>query len=346
MPIRLSLVRLQRQLGNHEQAVEELRELFERDACLPEAWREYALVEQARGDVREASAALQPLKILGAATPEEIMTVMGQQPRIGRLPEGFFASPGIGTIVTDPALRPITDLVVALSPAFPKLYPMDPARYGLGRRDRGIVPSGSPLRAVADEVAGLLDVAGFDLYFHQKTTSDVSVELGKPPSLFVPEWAGSLPRSALVFLLARPLVNVARDVHVVYRVSTQELGLVLAGAARQVVPAFRSGVGIEAELEEHERAVARAIPRRSRKAVTTAAEQYARAPGDLKRWVREVHRSAARIALLLSDDLVAAMELVQRTSGETLQREGAATDLLRFWSSEAAVRHRRGGSAT
>lgn len=342
---RLYLARLLRQIGNYEQAVEELRELFGRDARIADSWREYALVKQAGNDAREVAAATQALKLLGAATPEELVSVMAHQPGALAVPQGFLSSPGLGDIHTDPAHRHITELVAALEPALAKLYPMDPGRYGLTKRDRIHVASVSPFRVVADDIAKLFDVGGFELYFHNQSTPDVSLELGKPPALFIPEWAGSLPRQSLVFLFSRLLINIARGAHVVYRVSTKELALLLAGATRNVVPSFRSGAGVEAEIEDRARALAKAVPRRSRKAVTAAAEQYARAPSDLERWVAEVYASADRAALLLSDDLSASIEVISRITGDTLERKGPAAKLLRFWASETAVRFRRASAS-
>jgi hypothetical protein len=344
MITRLQLARLLRKMGTPELCLGELQHVFKASAIETAAWREYVMAQKAIGNEREASAAAQALNLLKAATAEEMVVTLGYQPRpVVNLGE-LLNSPGLNLLNTDPTLQPITELVSALSPAFAKLYPTDPGSFGLSKRDRIHAASLSPMRAVADELASLLGVGGFDLYIHSQPSSDLSIGLGKQAAIFVPEWGSKLSRSSLVFLLARPLVNIRRGVHIVHRISRGELTLLLAGAARGSMPGFGAELGREVELEERARTLTKAIPRRSRKGVALVAEEYARkyarTPAPLDQWFEVVHQTAARAALLLADDLNASIDLVKQTTAETIEREGTATDLLRFWVSDTAVRFR------
>ena len=105
----------------------------------------------------------------------------------------------------------------------------------------------------------------------------------------------------------------------------------------------RAALGItEDDLEEKSKLIARYTPRRSRKTMLAAAERYAADSGDLRAWGKQVHTNAARVALLFCDDLVAALEVIEQTTRQTLKQDGLAADLVRFWVSNEAVQFRRG----
>jgi len=50
--------------------------------------------------------------------------------------------------------------------------------------------------------------------------------------------------------------------------------------------------------------------------------------------------TASRVALLVCDDLVAAVKVLERTSREALKDNASAADLVRFWVSDPAIRFR------
>lgn len=338
---RLELGRRLRRLRNNDQAIDEIRLLLEHDVTIPSAWHELSQSLVGIGDAKEASAAAQPLRILKEATPEGLQAAMERNSRPGQIRPEQLTIPAFRKLLVDPARDPIAGLVTAMSGTLMKLYPTQPDRYGLSRRDRVHTRAISPTRAIADQMAMLLGIPGLDLYVHQGTERDLSVGLGKPPALFVPEWAGELSEASLVFFLVRPLVNITQELHAVDRVSSKTLAVLLAAATRQVVPGFGGGAASEAELDEQSRLIARYTPRRTRRIMASAAERYAAAPGDLKRWIKQVRTNAARIALLFCDDLIAALEVVEKTTGKTIYKGGLAADLARFWVSADAAQYRR-----
>jgi hypothetical protein len=83
------------------------------------------------------------------------------------------------------------------------------------------------------------------------------------------------------------------------------------------------------------------LSRKERRIVEQAAARVSTAaPVDFERWIKSVQTTVSRIALLVSDDLVAGVKIIERTSHENLKDTGSAADLVRFWVSDPAIRFR------
>ena len=338
---RLHLAQRLNRLGEHGEAITELRRLLSHSVSMPAAWRELSRALHAAGEAREAALAAQPLILLGAATPNEQETLQKRRPRAAQAPLGFFGPERIRKIEGRTPHDATTVFVQNLSAVFAKLYPGDPKRFGVGRRERLTNRATSPLRDVAERIAEVLGIQAFDLYVHPRADRDIGVELGPPATLFVPQWAEQLSEPGLTFLLARPLVNIARDIHAFYRVPTHELAILLAAAVRDADPMYETKIVNESVLEEKAKLVSRFVPRRSRKTIKTAADDFAARPADVEQWIAQMEQTAARVALLIADDLIAAINVVQRTTGETIQSGTLPAELMRFWVSAQAGRIRQ-----
>ena len=106
----------------------------------------------------------------------------------------------------------------------------------------------------------------------------------------------------------------------------------------------------EDSITSSSRRVSRALPWIGRGGIEDAARDYAAARRvDVADFVRRVRTSAARAALLVADDLTAAVTAVRRSEGDLSGVTGAtladgnrlAEDLLGFWVSEGALAVRR-----
>jgi tetratricopeptide (TPR) repeat protein len=338
---RLHLAQRLHRLGEHDQAIVELRALLQEDARVADAWRELSQVLHSTGEAKEAALAAQPLLVLGAASPEEQETLIKRRPLAAHAPPDFFTPERVARLRPNSFWITTTELVQQLAPVWGKLYPADTRPYGVSRRDRLTSRSTSALRDVAERIAESLGVQTFELYVHQRGDRDVSLELGMPATLMVPQWASELPEPALVFLLARPLFYVSNELTVVPRLEPRELGLMLAGAAVDAVPHYKTNLASEQEVEERAKLIARHTPRRMRKSIRQAATEYAASAGDLQQWLSTVEVTAARLALLLADDVVSALEVLERRYGGKTDDHDLAGELLRFWVSDVAFRMRR-----
>ena len=195
-----------------------------------------------------------------------------------------------------------------LSPALPKLYPPDLEAYGVNARDRVATRTGVPLRDIADRIGAVLGIADLDFYLHRVRLRGIAVELGQPPLLMVPSNLGERPFAKQVFLLARPLVLIAQELHALEKLTPRELEVLLASAARTVKPSFGAGLTSEDFLDEQNRRIGRALPRRPRKLLEEASAEYVQGPRvDIAHLTAWIVQNASHIAAIICGDLSAAL---------------------------------------
>jgi hypothetical protein len=337
--------------GRFDQAVLELRALLEMDLTLGDSWRDLARTFDKMGRPDEARLSLSPLVILGVATPKETELVRSGIPREAPpLRAGAFDLPllvslgGYGS-----AERAASELLVTLEPALAKLYPPDLEAFGLTTRDKITTKTGHPLRVLSDRVAAAVGVAEYELFIHRARSRGLSVELSHPPAVLIPAGAADLPVAQQVFVLCRPLAMIALRFQAAAKLTPRELEVLLASAARAVAPGYGAGLTSEDFLEDQQKRIQRALPRKSRKAMEEAAERYVKAQGlDFPRWVARMDRAVARVALVLANELVACVDVLRRTERDLADLDGMSlarqsevvADLLHFWMSDAAVQLR------
>jgi tetratricopeptide (TPR) repeat protein len=345
--LRLDLSTRLRTMGDNLGAVKELRTLLRDDVTRADTYREIARSYDAMGRPVETRLAVMPLVVLGAATETETKHIADHPPRpagaaAGSMDPELLAQLGPKGKAAEAAIA----LLVTLSEGLPKLTRTDLEAYGLSPRDRITSRQGHPLRAVADRIAAIAGVSEFDLFVHRVRTRGVAVELLSPPALLVPAWLADLTESQQVFLLARPLVAIARQLHAVEKLTPRELEVLLASAARGVVPGYGAGLTSEEDLESQAKRLPKALSRRSRKVAEQLARQYVEAPRlDFASWAADLSTIATRLAALLSDDLPGCVEAMQRNERELSGLTGSAlvlrspdiSDLMKFWLSESAM---------
>jgi tetratricopeptide (TPR) repeat protein len=330
-----------RLLRSHQyaSAEEHLRRLVERDATRAEVWRYLVEACRALGRPGDALLATAPLAALGFASEAEKSALAAQFPRPALGAHGAFDVALVSSLAPSADRDLAGELLAASWECVSKLFPPDLERWGLLARDRLTSRSGHPLRALADRVAGVFGGPEFDLYVHRGPSSDVTVELAETPALMLPAHLARGSESAQVFLLARPIANVARRLHAVHRLGPVELELALAAVVRSVVPSYGAGLADPSYLDNLARQVGRVISRRERRLVEELAPHYAVAPRiDFGAWRQRVLVTSTRAALVLSDDLPSAVALTRSSDGES----GALVqELLHFWVGDVAKALRR-----
>jgi hypothetical protein len=326
-------------MGSFDRSVEVLRRFLHHDVTKVEVWRSLATAVGSMGDGEEAVAVLLALMVLDGGQPEEQMTLRARRPRAADAAPGLLGDHGIRQIQVHGAYdSPAAEMTAALSEALGKIYTPEYGQYGISKRDRIRPGATHSMRNLADRIATIFGLTEFDLYIHNENVRDASIELASPPAIMVPSWASNLPTAELAFLLARPLAHIAHETHAVMRVPTPELSALLKAATHAHVP----GYGSAADLDGTARQIMRVLPRRSRRPVEEAAARFAsQPPPSVTHWVADVELTAARAALLVSDDVAAAVRVLERTRGERVGDDNTATHLLRFWASDIAHRFRR-----
>ena len=336
--------------GQFGPALAAARRVLELDVMQANAWRELSEAFKGLGRGVEAVLALAPLVALNAANDLERATLATRPMRAGAAHAGSFDASEFGAIDLLPADDPASRLLAQISEGLGKVHAPELERYGVSSRDKISAKSGHPLRALSDRVASVFGVEDYDLYLHRAHAGALEVEFTDPVSIMVPSHFAKLGEGQQVFLLARIMANLARNLHAVDRLSPDAVGVLLAAAGRTVDPGFGSGLADEDFLNSQARRVTRSLPWLGRGAVEDAARNYAAAPRlDAGEWVFRVRLTAARAALIVADDLPGSITLVRQSEGDLAGLTGGALaqgmravhDLLRFWVSDAALALRR-----
>lgn len=338
------------QAGHAERALPELRRVLELDPLDAIAWRALSAALQKLGRAEDASLALAPLVALGLGSDAERAEVAARPPVVARGRPGGFNHNVLRGIDVLGGADPACAVLAAISDGLGKLYPADLDRYGLTARDRIGARAVHPVRALADRVAQLFGDVPFDLFVHRAHAGSIEVELGDPPWLMVPASVAALPEPQLVFLLARAIASIARQLHAVDRLPPRGVELAVLSAVRTAVPGFGTGAADAVALDEEARRLGNALPRRSKKLLEEALPLVpATLRMDWTRWASGVRQTSSRAALLIADDLPGTVLLLRRTEGDLAGVQGEALahalaaihDLNRFWVSDAAFALRR-----
>jgi hypothetical protein len=315
-----------------------------------DAWRKLADCFKGLNRRGEATLTLSVLAALGQANDLELATLAQNKARPASAPPRAFDAAELQAMGLVPEGDATVRLVAELSDLMEKLYPPDLERYGLGSRDRLGARSGVALRQLADRVGIIFGVSDFDLYVHGSKAAGLEVEFTDPISILVPSVVLQQPEAEQVFALARIFANIARKLSAVDRLSAEQIELLLGASARMVDSNFPPSPSGEEAIASLSRRVSRALPWIGRGGIEDAARDYSAVHKvDLTDWVRRVRTSAARAALLVADDLSAAVTAVRKSDGDLSGATGAtlaegtrlAEDLLGFWVSEGALSVRR-----
>ena len=336
--------------GQFAPAVAAARRVLDLDVMRPAAWRELSEGFKGLGRTAEATLALAPLVTLNAANDLERATIQARAPRAGAGHAGSFDAGQLQALSLLPADDAATGLLKQIAEGLGKVHPPELDRFGVNTRDRISAKSGHALRGLADRVANLFGVEEYDLYVHRGQAGTIDVEFTDPVSVLVPSHFAKLGEGQQVFLLARVMANISRNLQAIDKLSADTLALLLAAAARTVDAGFGTGLADEEFLNNLARRVSRSLPWLGRGAVEEAARAYVAAPRlDPAEWLFRARLGAQRAALIVGDDLPGSIALLRQTEGDLAGLTGAPLaqgmrsvhDLLRFWVSDPALAARR-----
>jgi tetratricopeptide (TPR) repeat protein len=325
--------------GEPEQSAGRLRSLLRRAPSSVALWHELGVSLDASGAEGPARRARAPIVALGQASAAE-----AEAYRERRRPslDGRLEPAALEALFPVHQARTAVELLRVLRPALPKIYGPELSALGLSTRDK--LKDGTPLRLLGDRLAALLSTGPYHLYLHRVRSQGLTVELTDPPSLILPAALAEMPEPAQVFALAQPMAAVALGLHPVHKLTPREVEIVLAAAARRYLPRFGRGLTNDEALDDLTKRLHRHVPRRQRKALDELAKAYVEAPlKDYGAFVEGVRISSLRVALLLADDLQAALDVLRRTERDLAELSPTAllerplvASLIRFYAGPEA----------
>lgn len=349
---RRTLASTLRMAGRFDEALAELRSLVGEHVTRAELWRELSQTFRAAGDAAGAQRALLPLALLERADGDEARDASSRTPNLDRVRAGSLDAAILEALYPTRRAGSLLTLLRHAMPALGKLYPADFDVFGISSKDWLSARSADPMRAVADRVTQVFAAGEVHVYLHRARGHGIAVELTTPPSILIPAAIAELDAPHRTFAIARVVANVAAGLHAVDKLTPRELEIVLAAIARRVAPGFGAGLTSEELLDDIHRRFFRALPRRAKRDLEEAARAYVAAgERDFAAVTEAVHASAQRLALLVSDDLLASIDVLKRTERDIASLEGprlvahpTVSRLVRFWiSPEAdALRQRMG----
>ena len=348
--LRFELAHYLRQAHRYVEAVEQQQLVLMDDVVRIETWRSLAQTYDELGQPRARALANAALGVFELASPAEREDIRTWHPRTDVIRPGAL----VGDVTADLHVArdqqaPAAALLAASIEGLAKIRPADLARWGVNPREKLPSRADQPLRALVDRVASLFGVEDNDVYLHGLRERGAFVENTSRPSVLVPAWITELPAAQQTFVITQAIVNLARGVFVLDLFTPRELDILLAASARAHLPGFGDRVAAADVLDEYARTIARALPRKRRRAHEIAAEAYAQQAGkargpDTTTFVHWVRQSSRRIALVIADDLAGGVTQVARE--ENMQgKVGIAgvrsspviADLVRVWVSKPAM---------
>jgi tetratricopeptide (TPR) repeat protein len=337
--------------GNHREAIDAYQTHLVTQPERPEPWRGLAATFGELSREADAALALAPLLVLGDATDSEKRGAQQRRVRPGLARPASFADEGLRTISAGPGIeKHVEGVLAAISEGIAKLYAPDFDAYQVSPRDKLAERSDDAMRALCDRLAPAFGVERFEVYVHPRRIPDVVVELSHPASIMIPQYVKNLGEAQQVFMVGRAFALLARSVHPIAKLGWQRAMELVVAAGRMANPSYGRGQYDEDELDDLQRRLTKALPRRARKLAEEAAHDLVNGPRlSLQEIAEAFVFTANRAAAVLCGDLVAATEIIRQTDKDLVVHQGPAlvensplvADLFRFWASEPALDFRR-----
>ncbi|HYQ15277.1 MAG TPA: tetratricopeptide repeat protein, partial [Polyangiaceae bacterium] len=150
------------------------------DVFRPEAFRGLAEAWRALGRTAESACAVGAVVALDTGNDWERASLSSRVVRSAQQAPGSLDGGELASIDVNSAQSTASALLAALGDTVGKVYPPELERWGLNPRDKISAKSGHPLRAIAERVAAVFGVEGFDLYVHRTHAGSVQLELTDP----------------------------------------------------------------------------------------------------------------------------------------------------------------------
>jgi tetratricopeptide (TPR) repeat protein len=267
------------------------------------------------GQPHRSARAVAALAVLNATDPAEIRAARDARARWTDESAGSVTAAEFEAVVRHPDERhPATALLAAMVEVVPRLYSMSLEDWGVTKADRMGPRSEDPVRPLITRVANLLGLAeGFEIYLARTGTTQVEVEASQPPAVLVPPTLAAMPRQEAFLQLGRQLGRVRAGTHAALRVPLKDLGLLIAAGVRTVYPDYGRGALPEDKLNDVAQKIARALPRRHRRAFEQAALSF-RDGGvfDSDRWRAALLHTGHRASIVASGDVVGSFDYIAR----------------------------------
>ena len=163
VPLRGEVAQIQERAGNHVDAIDSYRHVIQIDVTRADAYRGIARAFENLGRGNEATLALAPIVVLGAANENEQHAVSVRAAKPVALERSLELEDTVALGMPSP-LDPTGAVLASTADALDRIDSPNLEQYGLVTRDRIGSRSGHPLRTMADRVAAVVGASEFDFH--------------------------------------------------------------------------------------------------------------------------------------------------------------------------------------
>jgi tetratricopeptide (TPR) repeat protein len=294
--------------------------------------RRVANVAAALGDEPLEHAALAAAAALGGGGDDARLRVTQLANRAPRVPQTALTDSLRASLAAPGDDGPVAELFAVLGPTLAEALGPTLAAAGVGKRDRVEARSGLPLRNEIAAWAGAFGVLEFELYVGGRDAAIVQGIPGEPGAIVVGPGVNSPLHVHVRAQVARELYAISRGTTIVrLRDETAVAAVVIAACKIAEVRIEAPNYAVQAEIDK---AVAKAIPRRTKKLLPEICQRIAASRADARVWSRRALASLDRVAVLACGDVgfVLGEALGQPVDqvAEHVRGDARAEELLRF----------------
>lgn len=330
------------------QAVDIHRRLLKLDPFRVESYHEIRRMFERRGEYDKAFVVCEILVFLRAQQQDEDLFFQEYKTKVASYAATNLLPEDHERLVTHSDERGMARAVLeVMATELPKAYPSDLTPYDMNpRSDKHGPKSDLQMRKLADSLATVLGAPMFDLWITKKHDLGMFLENEEPPALIV--GAGVMRRvqeRELRFLLARQLERLKAGHHLLFKLPSAEVELLIWAAAKMVRPDIR----VErdpVELDNMMKKLTRFLSRKGRKSLEELGPRLGTLRFEIERHRYAAQLTAQRAGLVLTNDIEVVLRTLAREANlrtvfadasgarETLGQSAEIRDILGYAVSE------------
>jgi len=297
-----------------------------------------------RRDVVLERTVLALLSAIGEATPDETNTLGALPSPTSKRPSGALPDASLGRLRAEGDGGPVTQVLAMVGEALVESESLEPSKYGVGRGERVGAKDTSAVRDELQLLARAFGLPPGDFYVGGREPGLIVAipREGDPPTWVVGSGIGSPLSTSRRFVVGQLGMALRLGVAPLLAHDVATWPRFVFGAAAASEAPLAAGSTIRG-LDEVARALGKALPRRSRKAIPDLARALDGRLDSVDAVCRSLRRTLLRAGMLIAADPQPALEAVlgSAVSRASVQANDDARDLVLFWTSQDALAMRR-----
>ena len=295
-----------------ERAKDDLRAALAQDPLSMELFKKLLRVAEWHQDQYTLLATLGVLCFFNVADPEEQALYSKRIARTSFAPKkqvdrATWQAAGINTGELSPHGQLWSVMVEALPKLYPDRIPGDVNVHGVKKSDKVNRKAGGPVSSRIERIAEAMGITSYDIYLSSAKAEMLAGVATTTPALVFGHSVVTNMDNRQRFRVGRLLSQARNRTFALDQLSAPEQQLLFAAGIMKAEQQVSFGLPQQEVAAEAKRAY-KALSRKTRKGLAGAVARLRQEGGDLDRWVRSTVDSAYHCGLLVSGDIIAALE--------------------------------------